>query len=611
MERQEDPLLQFLQDRGTGEEILNKLKNDKRQAKRLEIGWMNFSEDDNAFKQVRTVKGGGTRHVCVDRQTKLGEIQEMAESLFFPNGLCKSLKLTDHVRRIRGFAQNEIDPDFTVEDLYEKNKVKLLRLYLCTKRNVQEANSFTDTSPGTPSEVIRNPSQDVKQSQASEPEVIIDLSSMSDADLINLLIPHAELLTYEESSNVEFISDNNEEGRRQDQGTLEMTTEIFRIEEEEDQGTGVSHALPEAHVAAMQRNTYTDDEVTFGPSFSHSVDLEDTLPWEGSKPKVIIVVRRGNCLADLLAAFIDPDMMNRDVHIKRKLPNGELEEGEGSGVLRDCLTEFWGEFYSKCTLGTNVKTPYLRHEYQVQEWQAIARILVTGWTKVRYFPLLSLPFLEECLYETNYSSVTESFLQYVSTQEREILELALKSFNSVEKDDLLDVLDAHDCHLLATEGNIAGLVSQLGHKSLIQTPMFVIDCWKPILKTLADTLYPQRIVEIVEERIPTPKRVKDLLEYPKEMTAPQNTVARHLRKYIGESDNTTLKAFLRFCTEADMLLGHSITAQFIETSTFQCRPQAHTCGCYLMLPVNYQNYPDLRNDFDLILRSSVWVMDII
>ncbi|KAF3841849.1 hypothetical protein F7725_023800 [Dissostichus mawsoni] len=140
-------------------------------------------------------------------------------------------------------------------------------------------------------------------------------------------------------------------------------------------------------------------------------------------------------------------------------------------------------------------------------------------------------------------SVTESFLQYVSTQEREILELALKSFNSVEKDDLLDVLDAHDCQMLATEGNIAGLVSQLGHKSLIQTPMFVIDCWKPILKTLADTLYPQTLVEIVEERIPTPNRVKDLLEYPKEMTAPLNTVARHLRKYIGESDNTTLKAF--------------------------------------------------------------------
>lgn len=62
---------------------------------------------------------------------------------------------------------------------------------------------------------------------------------------------------------------------------------------------------------------------------------------------VIIVVQRANCLADLLAAFIDPDIMNKDVHIKRKHSNGKLEEGEGSGVSRDCLSEFWEEFYSK------------------------------------------------------------------------------------------------------------------------------------------------------------------------------------------------------------------------------------------------------------------------
>ena len=50
-------------------------------------------------------------------------------------------------------------------------------------------------------------------------------------------------------------------------------------------------------------------------------------------------VRRGYCLADLMAAFIDPDIANKEVNIKRKLPNGELEEGEGSGVFRDCLSE--------------------------------------------------------------------------------------------------------------------------------------------------------------------------------------------------------------------------------------------------------------------------------
>ena len=119
-------------------------------------------------------------------------------------------------------------------------------------------------------------------------------------------------------------------------------------------------------------------------------------------------------------------------------------------------------------------------------------------------------------------------------------ECALESFESVEKDDLLDVLEAHDCHHLASEETIAALVSQLGHKTLIQTPMFVIECWKPILQTLADTLYPRRLVDMMEERVPTPKRVRELLKFPEEMTAVQNTVARHLKKYKGESDKTIL-----------------------------------------------------------------------
>lgn len=82
-------------------EYLEKLKgnkNAKRRTRRLEIGWMKFNEKENDYKQVRAVKGGGTRHVSVDRQCTVREVQEMAESLFFfPNGTYKSLKLKSFV----------------------------------------------------------------------------------------------------------------------------------------------------------------------------------------------------------------------------------------------------------------------------------------------------------------------------------------------------------------------------------------------------------------------------------------------------------------------------------------------------------------------------------
>ena len=196
-------------------------------------------------------------------------------------------------------------------------------------------------------------------------------------------------------------------------------------------------------------------------------------------------------------------------------------------------------------------------------------------------------------------------MKYVSKEERGVvlLQQALSSLQSVDRDALLDVLDAHDCHHLATEDNITVLISQLGHKTLIQTPMFVIKCWRPILKTLADTLCPRKLAEVIDMHNPIPKRVKVLLIFPTQMTAVQNSAARNLKRYVGECDDPTLRSFLRFCTGADVLFGQRIKVEFIQTSDFQCRTQGHTCGCQLMLPINYQNYPDLRNDFDLILGS--------
>ncbi|KAJ3591592.1 hypothetical protein NHX12_006725 [Muraenolepis orangiensis] len=91
-------------------------------------------------------------------------------------------------------------------------------------------------------------------------------------------------------------------------------------------------------------------------------------------------------------------IMNKEVSIQIKLPNGSYEQGVGYDI---CC-----RFYRKCTVGANVKTPYLRQEYQTHEWQAIGRIAVKGWLAAEYFPIhLPLPFLEEALYGVTYSSI--------------------------------------------------------------------------------------------------------------------------------------------------------------------------------------------------------------
>ncbi|KAI9535797.1 hypothetical protein NQZ68_040459 [Dissostichus eleginoides] len=175
----------------------------------------------------------------------------------------------------------------------------------------------------------------------------------------------------------------------------------------------------------------------------------------------------------------------------------------------------------------------LLHDYQSEEWQAIARILVVGWRIARYFPVkLAVPFLEEALYATSTSSLKDTFLQYVSEQEREVLVKALEDFNSVDTDALFDALEAHECQQVPTKDNLIPLLSQMGHKALIQAPMYVIKCWRPIVVHLASVLPQDALNDVIQQKTPTGKAVKELLQFPDEMTPPQTAVARYLKRYV-------------------------------------------------------------------------------
>ena len=57
-------------------------KNAKKTLRRVEIGWIHFSENENVFKQVRTKRGGGTRHVCADSFATIGDLQKDADIFF-------------------------------------------------------------------------------------------------------------------------------------------------------------------------------------------------------------------------------------------------------------------------------------------------------------------------------------------------------------------------------------------------------------------------------------------------------------------------------------------------------------------------------------------------
>ncbi|KAJ8309691.1 hypothetical protein KUTeg_011556 [Tegillarca granosa] len=130
-------------------------------------------------------------------------------------------------------------------------------------------------------------------------------------------------------------------------------------------------------------------------------------------------------------SFKTPEILKTNVEVEMILPNGVSERGQGGGVFRDCLTAWWGEFYGQCTLGSETKVPFIRHDYQMEEWTAVARIIKKGFTEFEYLPVqLSVVILESAIFPSNLSSDDRNIMhylrQYIKESDKEKLKLFLR-----------------------------------------------------------------------------------------------------------------------------------------------------------------------------------------
>lgn len=318
---------------------------------------------------------------------------------------------------------------------------------------------------------------------------------------------------------------------------------------------------------------------------------------------------------ELIAACLDNKLLpnSERFQITYLLPTGEEEAAEDTGgVLRDCLTEFWTTFSNVCTAGTDCKVPTLRHDFEAQHWAAIATVLSLGWTLEKYFPIfLCKSFITACLSleEATAADITEDYFNYLSLIERQTLQAALEDIDSVPDEELLEVLSNHEVRMVTTNENIRLIVEQLAHKELIQCPMFVINCWKPLLTGLR--LTKEGLDNLYAQLKPDARKVLKLLKKPEGMNRDSEVTYGHLLRFIRDCDMPMLKAFLRFCTGSDLVLGQSIEVCFVDLNGFERRPVAHTCGCVLELPMMYENYLAFKSEFHSVLMSGIWIMDIV
>ena len=321
---------------------------------------------------------------------------------------------------------------------------------------------------------------------------------------------------------------------------------------------------------------------------------------------------------DLIELFNDPSMLNVNLDVTIIGNDGNPEDGTVVGVVKEILTSFWQLVYNSLTVGTQEKVPCIRHELQKTQWEAIAWIIVYGVKRYNYFPIsLSRAVVASVLFgEENISNsfLLESFLLYVSVEERETVQTALGDSFDPEDGDLLDFLSNFKCYTKVTSGNISRVVHELAHQELLQKPRYIIDCFAPILSALKVNPCFQSfggLTKMYLEKKPTPKKIIDLLDADPQ-NEPERMALDHLKRYIRSLDGQSLSQFFSFLTVSNVITCESILVTFSLLEGAARRPIIRTCVPILELPSTYQSYSELAEEFSsLINEKGAWSFNIV
>ncbi|XP_041362174.1 uncharacterized protein LOC121378138 [Gigantopelta aegis] len=362
----------------------------------VELGWVHLDECNHQYKQVRSKTGGGIRHFKVSKTITAGELLDIAKQLFFLDGKSSRGQMDEFNVNIRDFKHDVVDTLTTVDSMYQCTKVRLLRLYMST--------------------CCKKDSLDIADDSSNDELPALSVAPSDETTEVKL--PALSIALSDETTYINTIID----------GPI-----------------GNEHPLESSD---MLENSTSDVDINFQqfPSTSNE-ELDATLPYSTEHMAGNTMrLHRGNCLMEMISHFKDPTVLSTEITAIMILPNGNEELGYGDGMFRDCLTEFWTDFYENCCDGNEMKVPVIRHDFQHEEWKAVSRIIYKGWIQANYFPIHMVPnVIEMAMFGTSTTDLIDSFLDTLPAEDKTTLNMAMTNFSSEDVNDLIEVLDNYKC----------------------------------------------------------------------------------------------------------------------------------------------------------------------
>lgn len=609
-------------------------KNAERLDRRIDVGWMDFDHMLGRYKQVRKTNGGGIRSLSVSKLCKPAELLQIVEELFFPDGISAKGEKENFECSLVDFRQQPLEGD--VGQLYSRSKMPTLRFYLRTVSKVQEHDKSKGKSKGK-SKVkkrrtvhVRDHEYDTSSSEADLPEILLNsgehsTSTHSSSSSVccleddstkssNLFSGVKELA---DSPTISFGPSHSTPTQEQLDVTIRdpvnsLPAEQILAEVITDEPSTFVHEEHQHEQQADQQIPMAEDQMNDFPTVYVELVEGQTNDFPTNQTQFeVLLIRRSYLITDMMNAFSDESILKANIAVHMILHDGNLEKGQGNGVYKDAITQFWDEVYEQMTSGDSSRIPVLRHDYGEKEWQTLGRIITKGWWDHKYFPIrLTQDFMVNAIWGSTFCNgdMVEAFLSLLPESEKEVVKSALSNFPE-DIEELIDILSGYDCRKVPTNENFSCLLSELGHKEIIQKPMYIADCMRPVLQNLQNELTQESLSEIYASLHPTSKKVIDKLEFSRDLSPNERAVSTYLKKYLRSLNQGMLRRFLRYCTGLDILCNSDIRVTFCSLDGLQRRPIGHTCGNVIELSSTYDDYIEFRQEFNHILESGLWVMD--
>ncbi|XP_058852616.1 uncharacterized protein LOC131699578 [Acipenser ruthenus] len=342
---------------------------------------MLYEESQSSFVQGRTKRGGGTRKLEVPKEYKKDDLLKEGIRLFFPNGKNSVGNLDDFEFNMTNYENVALDDITTVGALDTQTKLSTLRFYLTAKR-AKKTPGWKDGMQEVCEGVNPVSLNTSVRSETKIPELTPLIDEICSPDC-HTTLPCAEMverstirgdscleagqliampsatttISPEESTSIGACGGYQDPKR---------SSNIIVIYEATDEDTYFLRSDTESG-QALDNHYFEDSTISFFMGNHGETDdppLDDTLPLSdtiqvnicSSEQKKILCVHRGQLLQELIAHFSEDGILENEISIQLVLPDGKIEKAQDEGgVMRDCLHEFWSDFYEQCTLDTAYK----------------------------------------------------------------------------------------------------------------------------------------------------------------------------------------------------------------------------------------------------------------